>query len=641
MFSEANTLFDGFPDLAIRDKMVYFSSCQLHDSAIFLGRRLVAQYSVNKSQDNFWRSLLLLCRALVSANSQSNVYYLLQPHFDPTPGVVQSTDRYPHAPDALAMELHYHFAKAAFERKLYTVVFKSLLPAWVTDLSNLGNLEPSLLREMVPGGNAGLLLLGKTFCKSQQLKNAATFFNACARADPLLWEAFEGMYLIGADLDNTEIVTEVRTENTPSTISTPGNMPGVFMMFPDEKQRNFSSIHTPSPIRSHRTSVPAAPNKASRVRGAPAFLDKPRARCGYATPPSIVNSTVTPVARKTGTDKTKKVIQAPQSSAQIEKLFPSLMEVYKAVCMRDTKEVIKLCNNLPERHRSSLWVHEQVGRTKYDSGDFEGAKKAFEYIRKRDPSYMPGMEIYSTVLWQLRMPVELSHLAADLIDINKLAPQAWCAAGNSSSLQKDHKKAIRLFRRAIQLDGSMAYAHALCGYELMETDSHDLAIAAFRNALKVDYRHYNAWNGLGMVLLAMHNRSQALHHFVQAVHHHPQSSVLRCTVGLVMLAKDESESALENLEIAIELDDKNAIAILGKAKALVALRRFDEALVILRKLLEVTPSEVEVHRLLAVVYQAKDAFNEQLYHLEVMEELENKDGEQRGLSAMLNNLLNE
>ncbi len=35
------------------------------------------------------------------------------------------------------------------------------------------------------------------------------------------------------------------------------------------------------------------------------------------------------------------------------------------------------------------------------------------------------MEVYSTVLWHMRKEVELSHLAQDAMELDRLAPQTW------------------------------------------------------------------------------------------------------------------------------------------------------------------------------------------------------------------------
>lgn len=47
-----------------------------------------------------------------------------------------------------------------------------------------------------------------------------------------------------------------------------------------------------------------------------------------------------------------------------------------------------------------------------------------------------GMEVYSTVLWHLKKEVALSHLAQEVVALDRLSPHTWCVLGNCFSLQK-------------------------------------------------------------------------------------------------------------------------------------------------------------------------------------------------------------
>lgn len=71
--------------------------------------------------------------------------------------------------------------------------------------------------------------------------------------------------------------------------------------------------------------------------------------------------------------------------------------------------------------------------------------------------------------------------------------------GNFCSLQKDHESAVELFQRATQLDPTFAYAHTLAGHELFAAEDLDRSLACYRNAVRLDPRHYNAMYGLGQI----------------------------------------------------------------------------------------------------------------------------------------------
>lgn len=113
-------------------------------------------------------------------------------------------------------------------------------------------------------------------------------------------------------------------------------------------------------------------------------------------------------------------------------------------------------------------------------------------MRSLEPYRIWDMEVYSTLLWHLRRNVQLSFLAQELLTIDSRSPEAWIAAGNCFSLQKERNQALTCFRRAAQLDPSCAYAYTLSGHESID-DNLEKALAFFQCAIRSDPRHYNAW----------------------------------------------------------------------------------------------------------------------------------------------------
>lgn len=120
-----------------------------------------------------------------------------------------------------------------------------------------------------------------------------------------------------------------------------------------------------------------------------------------------------------------------------------------------------------------------------------------------------------------------------MVEFDRLAPETWCVVGNCFSLQKEHETALKLFRRAIQLDPHFTYAHTLSGHEYVANDELEKATSSFRDALRADDRHYNAWYGLGMVYYRQQQFSMAQYHFERAIEINPQNSVLHAFVGMV------------------------------------------------------------------------------------------------------------
>ena len=93
-------------------------------------------------------------------------------------------------------------------------------------------------------------------------------------------------------------------------------------------------------------------------------------------------------------------------------------------------------------------------------------------------------------------------------------------------------------QRATHVDPYFAYAYTLAGHECVPAgDDPEKALACYRNAVRLDPRHYNAWYGLGMLYFRQEKFTLAEHHFRRALEVNAHSSTLHFYVGLaVMLA---------------------------------------------------------------------------------------------------------
>ena len=189
----------------------------------------------------------------------------------------------------------------------------------------------------------------------------------------------------------------------------------------------------------------------------------------------------------------------------------------RALAQYQCEAVMQHLDALPQEQRSSPLVLVMIARAHYEMADYpkvrvtpyaDGAsilsdvaassrfepqsEQVFHSLRQVQPYRLWDMDTYSTLLYYLHRSVQLSFLSQELLAIDSHAPQAWIAAGNCFSLQKERSQALSCFRRAAQLDVRCAYAYTLSGHETMDDDL-DKAIAYFQSALRADPRHYNAW----------------------------------------------------------------------------------------------------------------------------------------------------
>lgn len=275
-------------------------------------------------------------------------------------------------------------------------------------------------------------------------------------------------------------------------------------------------------------------------------------------------------------------------------LFCRLASAHHALSHYDCQSAITIYNSLPSAQRETPYVLSQIARAYNESAQYAEAEKYFIRVRQLAPSRLEDMEIYSTVLYQLKSEIELAYLAHELVEVERNCPQTWIAIGNSFSLQREHEQALKCFRRATQLDPSFAYGFTLQGHEYIENEEFEKALEAYRSAIAADQRHYNAWYGLGKVYTKLGKWSVAESHYRTAASINPSNAVLMCAIGSVIEKQQPLGEALKFYDHACRLAPKNALSRFKKARCLMGLGRPEEALAELEILKDIAPDEANV-----------------------------------------------
>ncbi|KAF8590891.1 cell division control protein 23 [Ramaria rubella] len=175
----------------------------------------------------------------------------------------------------------------------------------------------------------------------------------------------------------------------------------------------------------------------------------------------------------------------------------------------DLKNIDSLLRLFP----GSLYLMTQKALVYYHQRDFEAAEKAYDEIRKRDPYRIDDIDVFSNILYVMEKRTKLSKLAHEFLALDKDRPEVCCLVGNHYSLRAEHEKAVKYFRRAVQLDRTFLSAWTLMGHEFIEMKNSQAAVEAYRRAVDVNKKDYRGWYGLGQAyeLLNMHN--YALHYY--------------------------------------------------------------------------------------------------------------------------------
>lgn len=284
-------------------------------------------------------------------------------------------------------------------------------------------------------------------------------------------------------------------------------------------------------------------------------------------------------------------------------LFTKLGSGYFALSHYECQSALHVFNSITPSQRDTPWVLAQIARAYYEQASYAEAGKYFARIRTMAPSRLEDMEVYSTILWHLKNEIDLAFLAHETIDVDRTSPQAWCAVGNSFSLQRDHDQALKCFKRATQLDPKFAYAFTLQGHEHVANEEYDKAIAAYRSSIAAESRHYNAWYGLGKVFEKQGKYDFAEQHYRTAAGINPTNAVLVCCIGVVLEKMKNPKAALIQYARSCELAPKSALSRFKKARVLMALQEPHRALTELKTLKDIAPDEANVHFLLGRVYK--------------------------------------
>ncbi|KAI9654104.1 MAG: anaphase-promoting complex subunit cdc27 [Bathelium mastoideum] len=285
-------------------------------------------------------------------------------------------------------------------------------------------------------------------------------------------------------------------------------------------------------------------------------------------------------------------------------LFLKLANGYLSLSRHQCQAAIDHFNSVTQSQRETPWVLAQIGRALYESSSHREAAEVFSRLRKLAPSHVEDMEVYTTILWHLKSNVELAWLSRELLDTDSHSPQAWCAVGNSWSLEREHEQAITCFKRATQLDPNFAYAYTLEGHEHVESEEFEKATECYRTAIERDIRAYGAWYGLGRVNEKIGKYADAEKYYTMASKINGANALLVSSIGMVLEKQRKLSQALAQYDRATTLDPRSTSARFKKARALFHLHRPKDALCELQALKDLAPDDANVHFLLGKVYKA-------------------------------------
>ncbi|KAG5486307.1 hypothetical protein CUR178_07618 [Leishmania enriettii] len=253
---------------------------------------------------------------------------------------------------------------------------------------------------------------------------------------------------------------------------------------------------------------------------------------------------------------------------------------------------------------TSPWLLRQLALAHFHNGDVQESADVFERLLRTAPWELtsPALIFYSTALWHLKSESALGSLAQRLTDAEPLSATTLCVVANAYSLIKDPRDALVMLKRAVQMAPTLAYAHALLGYELLGQDSKAEAEAAFKAALAADASLYIAYAGLGERFIREEQVDKARGYYKEAVKRNPTPAIMN-RFALTYHRQGKSladlKTALRLYTESLERHPSNVTARRQRADVLLRLDQPKQALEELKALLVQCPGEAVVYVTLA------------------------------------------
>uniref|UniRef100_A0A0W0FGY6 Zn(2)-C6 fungal-type domain-containing protein n=3 Tax=Moniliophthora roreri TaxID=221103 RepID=A0A0W0FGY6_MONRR len=196
-----------------------------------------------------------------------------------------------------------------------------------------------------------------------------------------------------------------------------------------------------------------------------------------------------------------------------------LVQIFQIKTLNDLhipgENEVSLCDYLlgPDAFPGSLWLMSQRACVFFHMHEFSQAERQFERILAVDPQRIENIDIFSNILYVTDNRLRLTKLAHEFVPLGKDRPEVCCLLGNYYSLRGEHAKAVKYFRRAVDLDPSFLSAWTLLGHEYVEMKNSHAAIQAYRRSVDSYRKDYRAWYGLGQAYELVNMHQYALHYY--------------------------------------------------------------------------------------------------------------------------------
>ncbi len=216
-------------------------------------------------------------------------------------------------------------------------------------------------------------------------------------------------------------------------------------------------------------------------------------------------------------------------------------------------------------------------------------------------------------------------IARELVRRDVHSSRARRALGELLLQKGQPGEALTSLALCIDLDPRDAVAHNHRGRALNNLRRPAEALEAFECALRLDATYADAWHNMGHVRRLQGDLPAAQSALLKALELDPTLVPARHKLGMVYLAQGEYVLAEQALQQAHAAAPKHASVIIAYGIALHHLARYEEALEVYRRALDLDQRDLEAHANIAITLHELNRFDEAVEHYRVAVELAPQD----------------
>ncbi|QIE58012.1 tetratricopeptide repeat protein [Rasiella rasia] len=221
---------------------------------------------------------------------------------------------------------------------------------------------------------------------------------------------------------------------------------------------------------------------------------------------------------------------------------------------------------------------EQIIQHYLENGKVALAKKATKLGLEQHPT-ATSLKLFQIEMFIFENELDTAEaLLDDLYLLEQSNEEIYIQKANIFSRRDDHKNAIKLLEKALEITNDESDVLSLIGMEYLFLEDFDNAKRSFMRCLEQDEQDYSALYNIIYCFEYLQEHEAAIDYLNDFLNKNPYCEVAWHQVGKQYYILKEYKKALAAFDFAIISDDRFIGAYLEKGKALERLKRYSEAI---------------------------------------------------------------